>query len=67
MENQEINVKMVCLDQYKNLPKMRKIMVRNKFLKNSGISYPGFYTKLRNNTFSILEIRELSKIMQGND
>lgn len=53
--------KMVFKDYYDNLADSTKETVRNRILEESGMSYPTFYYKLRNNTFKPLELKLIKK------
>ncbi len=47
-------------DYYNSLLDEDKKMVRNQFLADSGISYPGFYKKLKDGSFTPLELDALA-------
>lgn len=49
-------------DYYNSLLDEDKKMVRNQFLADSGISYPGFYKKLKDGSFTPLEMDALASI-----
>lgn len=49
-------------DYYNSLLDEDKKMVRNQFLADSGISYPGFYKKLKYGSFTPLEMDALASI-----
>lgn len=56
--------KMVFKDYYDNLADSTKEAVRNRILEESGMSYPTFYYKLRNNTFKPLELKLIKKVIE---
>ena len=56
--------KRVCKDYYDNLADSTKETVRNRILEESGMSYPTFYYKLRNNTFKPLELKLIKKVIE---
>lgn len=56
--------KMVFKDYYDNLADNTKETVRNRILEESGMSYPTFYYKLRNNTFKPLELKLIKKVIE---
>lgn len=51
-------------DYYNSLLDEEKKMVRNQFLADSGISYPGFYKKLKDGSFTPLELDALASICE---
>lgn len=53
-------------DHYNSLSDEEKKEVRNQFLARSGISYPGFYKKMKYGSFSPLEMDELESICRTN-
>lgn len=53
-------------DFYNSLPDEEKKEVRNQFLGKSGISYPGFYKKMKDGSFSPLEMEVLASICKTN-
>lgn len=55
---------MVFKDYYDNLADSTKETVRNRILEESGMSYPTFYYKLRNNTFKPLELKLIKKVIE---
>lgn len=57
--------KMVFTDYYNTLPDKDKETVRNEVLSQSGMSYPTFYYKLRNNSFKPLELKLIEKIVSS--
>ena len=56
--------KMVFKDYYDNMADSTKETVRNRILEESGMSYPTFYYKLRNNTFKPLELKLIKKVIE---
>lgn len=56
--------KMVFKDYYDNLADSTKETIRNRILEESGMSYPTFYYKLRNNTFKPLELKLIKKVIE---
>ena len=56
--------KMVFKDYYDNLADSTKETVRNRILEESGMSYPTFYYKIRNNTFKPLELKLIKKVIE---
>lgn len=63
MKKEQNLSKMVFKDQYDALSEQDKKEFREAFLKKSGVSYPSFYVKLRNNTFKPLEEKCFSELM----
>ena len=51
-------------DYYNSLLDDEKKTVRNQFLADSGISYPGFYKKLKDGSFTPLELDALASICE---
>jgi len=51
-------------DYYGSLSDSEKKIVREKYLGESGVSVPTFYFKVRNESFSPLEIQALERICQ---
>ena len=49
-------------DYYATLEEKKKIDIRDRFLEMTGLSYPSWYGKIRNMSFSKLEVRALSEI-----
>ena len=64
MEKEQKMSKMVFKDYYDNLADSTKETVRNRILEESGMSYPTFYYKLRNNTFKPLELKLIKKVIE---
>lgn len=64
MESKQNRVKMVFKDYYGNLSDNSKEEVRNRILSESGMSYPTFYHKLRQNTFKPLEQKMINHIIE---
>lgn len=56
--------KMVFKDYYGNLSDDTKEYIRNRILEESGMAYPTFYDKLRNNTFKPLELKLIEKVIE---
>lgn len=56
--------KMVFKDYYDNLSDGDKEDIRNRILEESGMAYPTFYYKLRNNTFKPLELKLIEKVIE---
>jgi hypothetical protein len=63
MEKGQNLSKMVFKDQYDALGEQEKKEFKKAFLEKSGISYPSFYVKLRNNTFKPLEEKCFNELM----
>ena len=49
-------------EHFDSLSKEKRVEIRDRFLEATGLSYPSWYTKIYNNSFSKLEMKELSKI-----
>ncbi|RHJ80653.1 hypothetical protein [Parabacteroides sp. AM08-6] len=64
MVKDEIVEKKTFKDYYQSLDEERKKEIRNKFLEESGISYPTFYSKLNRENYSLLERKVLETICQ---
>ena len=56
------NEKKTFVEYYSSLPKEEQLIVRNKFLSQSGISYPTFYSKLSRKRYNLLEQKALEDI-----
>lgn len=61
--NMERNNKMVFRDQYNKLTKLQKNELRERVIKESGISFPTFYYKLRTDSFKPLEMKLINDII----
>lgn len=55
--------KMVFTDYYNTLSDEDKEAVRNEVLSQSGMAYTTFYYKLRNNSFKLLELKLIDRII----
>lgn len=64
MENVEKIKKITFKDYYQSLDEEMKRTVRDQFLKESGVSYPTFYSKLTRENYALLERRALETICQ---
>ncbi len=62
MKESDKSNRIAFIEYYFTLSPKEKQRVRDEFLKSSGISYPTWYSKLNRNNFSILEMKELSRI-----
>ena len=51
---------------YLTLSPMEKKRVRDEFLKETELSYPAWFSKIRRNNFSPLERKALSQICKNN-
>lgn len=47
---------------YQTLDLKKKREIRNSFLKETMLSYPAWFSKIKRKSFSLLEIKLLSKI-----
>lgn len=52
-------------EQFDYLSRADKIAFRDRFLTETGISYPAFYYKLRDNSFRPLEESKFNEIMKN--
>lgn len=62
MENQVKTEKLVFQDYYKTMCRDARIDLRNKFMEETGISYPSFYAKVSRIGFNRLEQQLLNKL-----
>ena len=65
MENYRKSPKMAFRDYYIALSDKEKEEVRNLIMSQSGMSYPTFYYKLRNNAFKPLEVKLSDEIIES--
>lgn len=54
---------MITIDYYNSLSNDERRYLRDEILKETGISYSGFYVKLKANRFKILERRKIQEII----
>lgn len=64
MEKEMKIEKMVFKNHYDQLPLSEKLVVRDEFVKQSGVSLITFYQKMRNDTFKPLERELLEKLFK---
>lgn len=57
------NEEMVLRHQYDSLSNPQKEELRKRVIEESGMSYPAFYFKLRNNSFKPLEVKLINEII----
>lgn len=65
MEKEEKLQEMSFRNYYSELTDDKKEEIRNAILSESGMSYPTFYYKLRNNSFKPLEIKMINEIIKS--
>lgn len=58
--------KMVFKHHYDQLPLSEKLVLRNEFIKQSGMSLITFYQKMRKDSFKPLERKFLEKLFFNN-
>lgn len=64
MEKEQKMSKMVFKDYYSSLCNVEKEILRNAIMAESGMSYPTFYYKLRNDSFKPLELKFIDNIIK---
>jgi len=64
MANQEKVQKMTFGDYYQSLERERKTSLKNEIMKNFGVSYPTFYSKLCRGNYSPLEKKEIERLCE---
>lgn len=57
--------KMRFLDYYRSKSASERIEIRNRFLKESGVTYPSWYVKICRGRFRVLELKLLSDICKN--
>lgn len=62
-EKQGFNSELDCSAQYAALDSNKKKVVRERFLEETGVSYPGFYAKLRRRCWGKLEVQVFNRIV----
>nr|DAX14918.1 MAG TPA: hypothetical protein [Bacteriophage sp.] len=55
---------LTCKDQFCLLSRTEKTAFRERYLAETGMSYPAFYYKLRQNSFKSLEEQKFNEIMK---
>ena len=64
MEKEQKMSKMVFKDYYSSLCNVEKEILRNAIMAESGMSYPTFYYKLRNDSSKPLELKFIDNIIK---
>ena len=54
---------MVISDYFKNLSEPQKVEFRQRVIEETGITYPSFYYKLRNNSWRKAELTVINNII----
>lgn len=65
MKKQRKATELTPKEQFDYLSRADKIAFRDRFLAETGISYPAFYYKLRDNSFRPLEESKFYEIMKN--
>lgn len=65
MKKQRKATELTPKEQFDYLSRADKITFRDRFLTETGISYPAFYYKLRDNSFRPLEESKFNEIMKN--
>lgn len=65
MKKQRKATELTPKEQFDYLSRADKIAFRDRFLTETGISYPAFYYKLRDNSFRPLEESKFNEIMKN--
>lgn len=52
-------------EYFSGLDTCERVRIRDRFLEETGLAYPSWYTKMNNVSFSKLELRALSDICSG--
>lgn len=65
MKKQRKATELTPQEQFDYLSRADKIAFRDRFLAETGISYPAFYYKLRDNSFRPLEESKFNEIMKN--
>lgn len=65
MKKQRKATELTPKEQFVYLSRADKIAFRDRFLAETGISYPAFYYKLRDNSFRPLEESKFNEIMKN--
>ncbi len=65
MKKQRKATELTPKEQFDYLSRADKIAFRDRFLAETGISYPAFYYKLRDNSFRPLEESKFNEIMKN--
>lgn len=65
MKKQRKATELTPKEQFDYLSRADKIAFRDRFLAETGISYPAFYYKLRDDSFRPLEESKFNEIMKN--
>lgn len=65
MKKQRKATELTPKEQFDYLSRADKIAFRDRFLAETGISYPAFYYKLRDNSFRPLEESKFNEMMKN--
>lgn len=56
---------MAIIDYWKTLDEEQRSEFREEVMKETGISYPTFYRKIRNNSFNLSETKVIKSIISS--
>lgn len=56
---------MAIIDYWKTLDEEQRSVFREEVMKETGISYPTFYYKIRNNSFNMSETKVIKSIINS--
>lgn len=56
---------MAIIDYWKTLDEVQRSVFREEVMKETGISYPTFYYKIRNNSFNMSETKVIKSIINS--
>lgn len=62
MNNAEELQKLTFVDYYKSLLLPEQKRIREQFIRETGIAYPTFYSKMKRNNYSLLERKTLENL-----
>ena len=54
---------MAIIDYYKTLSEEQRAKFREEVMKETGISYPTFYYKIKNNSFNLSETKVIKSLI----
>lgn len=63
MIKEKKSTEMVFRNHYDSLSDVQKEKLRKRVIEESGMSYPAFYHKLRNDSFKPLEMKLITEII----
>lgn len=64
MRKTENQSEMVFKDHYSKLPREMRTSLRDEFIVQSGMPFPSFYSKLKNNSFRPLELALFKQLLK---